>query len=131
VKKNLLLCLFAVVFLISSVFAMGDKPAKTMDANLDINAGVPTVIKIGAEWCPPCRQVKAMLKQVEKELKVGGIQLTDVDIDKYPEIAKKYKVSLIPTILFFDKNGKQVFKQVGPMDKEAFLNKLRELGMLE
>jgi len=114
-KKILLFCLVIALVLCTNTYA---KVA-------------PTVMKIGADWCPPCREVKAMLKQVEKKLKAGGVRLVDVDIDKHPEIGKKYNVSLIPTIIFFDKNGKQVFKQVGAMRKQEFLDKLKELGMFK
>jgi thioredoxin 1 len=52
-----------------------------------------------------------------------------IDVYKYQNLAREYKVQLIPTLVFFDSKGKEVFRHVGVLDKEKIIAKLKEIGM--
>jgi thioredoxin-related protein len=52
-----------------------------------------------------------------------------IDIYKYQKLARDYKVMLIPTLVFFDTKGKEVFRHVGAWGKEEIIAKLKEIGM--
>jgi thioredoxin 1 len=60
---------------------------------------------LGAEWCGPCKMIKPQLKQ-------SGLDITYVDIDQQPDIASKYSIRSIPTILALE-GDKMVGKLVG------------------
>jgi thioredoxin 1 len=93
------------------------------------NNGQPSIVKLGADWCPPCRQMKPVIKELTAELK-GKVNVIDVDIDKERGLARQYKVNLIPTTLFFDRKGKNVGKVVGFRDKQQLREQLKKLGLL-
>ena len=59
------------------------------------------VIKLSAQWCSPCRAIAPMFKELKSEF-ANKIQLEDIDVDNNPEIALKYDVTSIPTILFLE-----------------------------
>jgi thioredoxin 1 len=52
-----------------------------------------------------------------------------IDIYKHQNLAKEYKVQLIPTLVFFDSKGKEVFRHIGVLEKEKIVAKLKEIGM--
>ncbi len=73
----------------------------------------------GATWCPPCKKMKDLFKDkdVAKELSKFDFQV--YDIDKSPDLKKKYKVTKIPTLIFINKE-KQT-RYVGSMSKQQLL----------
>jgi thioredoxin 1 len=92
-----------------------------------IKGGKPMVVDFGSNSCLPCRQIRPILKEIEKEY-TGKAQILILDVYKYQDLAKEYRVQLIPTLVFFDKGGKEVFRHVGAWDKDSIVNKLKESG---
>ena len=88
-----------------------------MKAKFDsiINSETPTLIDFFAEWCGPCKVQSPILKEMAGELegKVKGIK---IDVDKNSEIASRYQIQSVPTLILF-KNGKQVWRQSGLLTK--------------
>jgi thioredoxin 1 len=76
-----------------------------------INADAVVVVDFYADWCGPCK----MLKPVLDELSNAGHTIYSVNVDESKELAIKYHISSIPTVLFF-KKGKQVDQFVGLKD---------------
>ena len=76
-----------------------------------INGNIPVLIDFSAEWCQPCRMMPPILKEVKNQLG-DRVKIIKVDVDKNPEIARKWGISSVPTLMIF-KNGKQVFRQPG------------------
>jgi thioredoxin 1 len=68
--------------------------------------------------------------ELEKAYK-GRAAVVFIDIWKQPEYAKKFGVRAIPTQIFFDKDGKEVFRHMGFMDKKSIIEKMKELGISE
>ena len=67
------------------------------------------VVDFFAEWCGPCRMIGPFLEAIESEL---GIDIVKVNIDEAPNIATKYDVMSIPTVMIF-KKGEVVGQNVG------------------
>jgi thioredoxin 1 len=93
-----------------------------------LQSGKPVLVDFGANSCVPCRQMRPILKAVGQEYS-GKAGVLVIDIYKYQDLAQEYKVQVIPTLVFFDGNGKEVFRQVGVMEKEKIIAKLKEIGM--
>ena len=91
-------------------------------------SGKPLLVDFGANSCVPCRQMRPILKELEKEY-TGKAGILVIDVYKYQNLAKDYKVQLIPTLVFFDAKGKEVYRQMGAMEKEKITAKLKEVGV--
>lgn len=85
-----------------------------------INSHQPVLIDFYAEWCGPCKAQSPILKEIASELG-EKIKVIKIDVDKNPEIAMKYRIQGVPTLMVF-KNGQQVFRQSGMMSKPQIYN---------
>ena len=91
-------------------------------------SGKPVLVDFGANTCVPCRQIRPILKEVSTEYSEKAKVLV-IDVYKFQDLARQYKVQLIPTLVFFDSKGKEVFRHLGVLDKERIVAKLKEIGM--
>lgn len=115
--------------------------------------GVPIIIDFGADSCIPCKEMAPVLEKLNEELK-GKAIVRFVDVWKYPDLAKNFPISVIPTQVLIDKDGnpyvpsdanssgiimysaKDTSEHVyttheGGITEEALLNILNEMGMEE
>jgi len=92
---------------------------------LVIKSGIPVVVDFWAEWCGPCRMIAPMMEELSNEYS-GKALVVKCDVDNSPNVASKYSIRNIPTVLFF-KDGKVADKQVGAVPKSNFVNKLNAL----
>jgi len=90
-------------------------------------SGQPVLADFGANNCVPCRQIRPILKEIGQEYS-GKAHVLIIDVYKYPELAREYRVQLIPTLIFFNGSGKEVFRHMGAWDKASIVNKLKEAG---
>ncbi len=98
------------------------------DFKKTLNEGKPLLVDFGANSCIPCRQMRPVLKEIDKEY-AGKTKVLIIDVYKYQKLAGEYKIQLIPTLIFFDSKGKEVFRHVGILDKNTIVAKLKEIGM--
>ena len=77
-----------------------------------------------ATWCGPCRMIAPILDELEQEM-ADQIEVVKVNVDDADEIAGRYRIMNIPTLLFF-KGGQVVDKTVGAMPKPALVEKIKE-----
>jgi thioredoxin 1 len=89
--------------------------------------GKPFLVDFGANSCLPCRQLRPILKEISKEY-AGKAEILVIDVYKYQHLANEYKIKVIPTLVFFDNKGKEVFRQPGAMNKDQIVAKLKEIG---
>jgi thioredoxin 1 len=89
--------------------------------------GKPLLVDFGANSCMPCRQLRPILKEIKKEYNEKASILV-IDVYKYQDLAREHRVQLIPTLIFFNKEGKEAFRHVGAWDKDSIVNKLKEMG---
>ncbi len=109
--KNIVSILFLVVLLLISFTAQASEqneiPVKDM----------VTMVDLGADTCIPCKLMAPILEKLEVEYK-GKAAIVFIDVWKNPDHAKKYGIRVIPTQIFFDKNGTEKYRHVGFMDEK-------------
>jgi len=80
------------------------------------------IVDFWATWCGPCRMLSPLLDEVEGEMS-DKVTVVKVNVDDADEIAMRYRIMSIPTLLFF-KNGQIVDKTVGAMPKSTLVDKI-------
>lgn len=90
-----------------------------------INQDKPVLIDFFAEWCGPCKMMSPILKEVKDNLK-DRISIIKIDVDKNQALAAKYQVRGVPTLMIF-KNGKQIWRQSGVLQKNEIINIITNL----
>ena len=90
-----------------------------------INGGKPVVIDFWATWCGPCRRVAPIIEELATEYD-GRAVVGKVDVEEQDELAAKFGIRNIPTVLFL-KDGQVVDKIVGATAKSEYVSKLEAL----
>lgn len=83
------------------------------------------MVDFWAPWCGPCRMIAPVVDELASDFD-GKAKICKVNTDEEQDIAVKYGIRSIPTILFF-KNGQVVDQMVGAASKQAFTDKLNSL----
>jgi thioredoxin 1 len=97
-----------------------------MSTNFDsiIKSEKPVLIDFFATWCGPCKTLAPILKQVKDSLG-EGIMVIKIDVDKNQQLASKYQVRGVPTMILFQ-NGKQLWRQSGVLSKDEIVKTIIE-----
>ncbi len=88
---------------------------------------LPRVLDLGADKCMACKAMEPVLEKLREEYK-GKLQVDFIDVWKNPDEAKKYNIRSIPTQIFFDADGKELYRHTGFISEEDILKKWKELG---
>ncbi len=80
-----------------------------------INANLPVLVDIWADWCPPCRAIAPTVEELANDYD-GKLKVMKLDVDANPSTAGMFGVMSIPTLLFF-KDGKLADRVVGYQPK--------------
>ena len=102
-------------------------PAMPADAPVAAKK-LPRVVDLGAGKCKACIELAPILEALKKEY-AGRVTVDFIDVWKNPRAGDPYKIRVIPTQIFFDRDGKEVWRHEGFLPKADFVAKFKELGV--
>jgi thioredoxin 1 len=102
-------------------------PTKNQPAQ-PVREGLPSLIDLGAGTCIPCKLMAPILEELKTEF-AGQLHVEFLDVHKNPDLIAKYRIRVIPTQIFFDASGKELYRHESYMGKEDILAKWKELGV--
>ena len=104
------------------------KYIEVTDASFDddvLKSDIPVLVDFWAVWCAPCRMIAPIVEELAAE-KEGTLKVAKVDVDNNPEIAMKFGIRSIPTLLIFN-NGQVVDQMIGGVAKAMIESKLQKV----
>jgi thioredoxin 1 len=90
--------------------------------------GMVTLVDLGAGACIPCKMMAPILEKLEKVYR-GKAAIVFVDVWKNPDGAEPFKIRVIPTQIFYDKKGKEVYRHEGFMSEKDIVAVLKKFGV--
>ena len=105
-------------------------PATTemQGAQATIEHNMPRLVDLGAGKCIPCKMMAPVLEEIKEEYK-GKLEVVFIDVWENPDQSEQYNIKMIPTQIFYDAAGKEIFRHEGFYSKEDILGKYKELGI--
>ena len=104
----------------------GKAPAATTPVKTA--AALPRLLELGSDSCRPCQMMQPVLAALRAEY-AGKLQVDFIDVWKDTAAGDKYGIRAIPTQIFFDATGKELFRHTGYYPKEDILAKFKEFGI--
>lgn len=121
--------LLFIVALIVPASARAELPSATATViNRALSSGKPTVIDLGARTCVPCKKMAPILETLSGEYR-AWFNVLFVDVHEDQAAAKRFRVQMIPTQIFFNAQGKEVKRHIGFMDRIDIMKELKNAGM--
>lgn len=102
----------------------GAGDAETTQANA---AALPRLVDLGATTCVPCRMMAPILDELRTTY-AGRFEVQFIDVWQNPAAGEPYRIRVIPTQIFFDARGNELFRHEGFYSREQILGKWQELG---
>jgi len=90
--------------------------------------GLVTLVDLGATECIPCKMMAPILRELAREYE-GKAAVIFIDVWKNPAPAKQARIRVIPTQIFYDKEGREVGRHEGFLDKKSILAAFEKLGV--
>ncbi len=106
--------------------ACGGETATSSNLRLIDNArqsGLPTVVEFGSDSCASCRRMKIVMDAVAAGTQ-GKAHVLIMDVVKDASLPQPYRISMIPTQVFFDASGQEVFRHLGPLSEAQVMDRL-------
>jgi len=90
--------------------------------------GMVTMVDLGADKCLPCKMMAPIMKRVEETYR-GKAAIIFIDVWKDQAPARRFGIRAIPTQIFFDKDGKEVYRHTGFMAETDIVAQLKQMGV--
>jgi len=120
----------AVIAVIISIFVLVVVASPSFSAelkNVPVK-GMVTMVDLGATSCIPCKMMAPILQKLEKRY-AGKAAIVFLDVWVDPKPAQSFGIRIIPTQIFFNKKGEEVYRHEGFMSEEAIVTVLQQLGV--
>ncbi len=92
------------------------------------SAALPSVTMLSTKTCPACKQMESVMKEIASQYS-GKISTEHVYLEDKPELAKRYNIRYVPTLLFRDSKGKIIAQEIGYMPVDGVIEVFRKVGI--
>lgn len=89
-----------------------------------IKSNKPVLIDFYATWCSPCKALAPILNELKQELG-DSATIVKIDVDQHQQAAQQFQIRGVPTLMLY-KDGKQVWRQSGSLDKASLLSIIKK-----
>jgi thioredoxin 1 len=89
---------------------------------------LPRLLDLGATTCIPCKLMAPILGELQEEYR-GRMEVAFIDVRKDPDLARQHRIQVIPTQIFYDASGTELYRHVGFISKEDILATWEKLGV--
>jgi thioredoxin 1 len=122
--------IFAVLLIAILLLAPGKTLSKDYDAKSMVvpAKGIVTLVDVGAKSCIPCKMMDPILQKMDKRYD-GKAAVIFIDVRYHQEEARRFQINGIPTQIFFDKTGKEIYRHTGFMSEAAIVEQFRKMGV--
>ncbi len=127
-----IIAIVAVLALVAAVAVYRNQPSPSTSKP----AGVPTtqrgqlprMLDLGADKCVPCKKMAPILAELRTEY-AGRAEIDFIDVWKDPQAGEPYDIRVIPTQIFFDAAGNEVWRHEGSLSRAEIVSKLKQMGV--
>ena len=116
------------VLLLALIVGTSPAGAQSLDFSKVPVQGMVTMIDLGAKKCIPCKMMAPIMEKMEKVYK-GKAAIVFIDVWENGEPARRFGIRAIPTQIFFDREGKEVYRHVGFLSEEKIVAQLKKMGV--
>lgn len=116
------------IFVLLTVFPTFSQATAQRKADMVPVKGMVTMVDLGAKRCIPCRMMAPILAKLEKQYR-GEAAIVFLDVWEDDRPAYRFKIRGIPTQIFFDKEGKEVYRHSGFMSEQEIVAQLKKMGV--
>lgn len=107
---------------------MAGTVAELSESNFEqevIESSLPVLVDLWAAWCGPCRLIAPVVEELAGRYQ-GRMKMGKLNVDDYPQVAARYRIMNIPTLLLF-KGGQEVDRIVGVVPKEELTRRIERV----
>ncbi|MBF0227277.1 MAG: thioredoxin family protein [Desulfobacterales bacterium] len=121
-------------FFVNDSNADSNSEPKPIDINVPIDLnnvpvkGMVTMIDLGAKKCIPCKMMAPIMEKMEKVYK-GKAAIVFIDVWENRDQSGRFGIRAIPTQIFFDKDGKEVYRHTGYLGEQEIIAQLKKMGV--
>jgi thioredoxin 1 len=99
-------------------------------SQLDTPTNLPKLWDFWTVWCPPCKELTPTIEALASEYE-GKIEIKSINVDENKELAQKFEIRAIPTLVFLDAKGNELSRIVGLVPKDTLLGRFKAHGFIE
>lgn len=119
----------ALLSLLFAATALAELPsANATTISQALASGKPTLIDLGARSCPSCKKLAPVLEALAAEYR-SKANVLFIDVNEDRDAAKRFRIQMIPTLIFFDAKGKEVKRHIGVMERADIFTELKTAGL--
>ena len=140
-KKNIIIVVLLVVAIVAVMAVKNkknenpavadntvEKTSQAVVATPKVDKPLPKLLDLGADKCIPCKMMMPILDELKKTY-AGQLNVEFIDVWKNPSAGTKYGIRSIPTQIFYNADGKELFRHEGFFPREDIMAKWKELGV--
>lgn len=102
--------------------------AERADTQARVSGRLPRLVDLGRETCVPCKMMAPILEELKREYE-GRAVIEVIDLRDHREAAREYGIRVVPTQIFFDADGNEVWRHAGFLPKADIIAKFSEMGV--